>query len=41
MIYYLNLKHKNKLSYYKLVINKANKYLNAQNINYDEVIAGL
>ena len=41
VIYYLNIKHQDKLAEYRLVINKAKKYLNSQNINYDEVVADL
>ena len=41
VIYYLNTKYADILADYKLVINKAKKYLNAQKINYDEFIAGL
>ena len=41
VIYYLNTKHPDKLADYRLVINKAKKYLYTQKINYDKFIAGL
>ena len=41
VIYYLNTKHAEKLSDYKLVINKGKKYLMNQGINYEEFMVGI
>ena len=41
VIYYLMTKHSEKLNDYKLVINKAKKFLMSKGINYDEFIVGI
>ena len=41
VIYYLMTKHSQKLNDYKLVINKAKKFLISKGINYDDFIAGI
>ena len=41
VIYYLMTKHSEKLNDYKLVINKAKKFLMNKGINYDEFIVGI
>ena len=37
VIYYLTTEHSNKINEYKLVINKAKKFLLKYGINYDEL----
>ena len=39
VIYYIELKFKNKLKEYRLVLNKANKYLEKNGINYKNIIS--
>ena len=41
VIYYLKTKCANKLNEYRLVINKANKFLNKNGIDYDNIISGI
>ena len=41
VIYYLMTKHSEKLNDYKLVINKAKKFLMSKGINYDDFIVGI
>ena len=41
VIYYLMTKHSDKLNDYRLVINKAKKYLMGQGIKYEEFIVGI
>ena len=41
VIYYLTTKHSEKLNDYKLVINKAKKFLMSKGINYDDFIVGI
>ena len=39
IIYYVSTKYKNKVEEYKLVLNKAKKYLNKAGIIYDNIIS--
>ena len=41
VVYYLKKKWSSKLNEYKLVINKANKFLNKNGINYDNIVSGI
>ena len=41
VVYYLKTKFANKLSQYRLVINKANKFLNKNGIYYDKIVSGI
>ena len=41
VIYYLMAKHRDKLNDYRLIINKAKKYLMSQGVNYEEFIVGI
>ena len=41
VIYYLKTKCASKLNQYILVINKANKFLNKNGINYDNIVSGI
>ena len=41
VIYYLNTEHSDKLKEYKLIINKARKFLTNQGIKYESIIEGL
>jgi hypothetical protein len=41
VIFYLNIKHSDKLNDYRLVINKSKKYLMSQGIKYEEFIVGI
>ena len=41
VVYYLKTRCANKLSQYRLVINKANKFLNKNGINYNNIASGI
>ena len=41
VIYYLTMKHSDKLNDYRLVINKAKKFLIGQGIKYEDFIVGI
>ena len=41
VIYYLKTKCAGNLNEYKLVINKANKFLEKNGINYDDIVSGI
>ena len=41
VVYYLKTKCTNKLSQYRLVINKANKFLNKNGVDYDNITSGI
>ena len=41
VVYYLKTKFANKLSQYRLVINKANKFLNKNGVDYDKIVSGI
>ena len=41
VIYYLKTKCTDKLSEYRLVINKAEKFLKKNGINYDDIVSGI
>ena len=41
VIYYLKTKCTENLNEYKLVINKANKFLEKNGINYDDIVSGI
>ena len=41
VIYYLKTKLTSKLSEYRLVINKAEKFLTKNGINYDDIVSGV
>ena len=41
VVYYLKTKCTNKLSQYRLVINKANKFLNKNGVDYDKITSGI
>ena len=41
VIYFLEMKHSDKLNDYRLVINKAKKFLTGQGVKYEDFIAGI
>ena len=41
VMYYLKTKCANKLSQYRHVINKANKFLNKNGVDYDNIVSGI
>ena len=41
VIYFLMTKHSDKLNEYKLIINKAKKFLMSQGIKYEDFIRGI
>ena len=41
VIYYLNTKYSARLDEFRLIINKANKYLEKNGIKYENIVTGI